>query len=657
MKKTSFQLSTILQLLIFVVTFTLSTSCNSDDGPVIDVVSIVVEGDDITDGTISQMTATVYPENATNRDIIWSVSDSAIASIDQEGLLTAKGNGKIRVYATATDGTEIRGSKLIEISGYTIPVESIEIIGETSITNGSPFKFSVNITPSAASNQSVIWSVSDEGIATIDTSGYLRPKANGMVTVKAALESNESMFAEVNVTISGYSEPEVVDAFPGAEGFARTITGGRGGRVIYVTNLKDGGEGSLRAAIDESGKRYIVFAVSGTIKLNSSLKIRNGDVTIAGQTAPGDGITLRDYPVTIDADNVVIRYMRFRMGDEAGQEGDALGGRFRKDLMIDHCSMSWSTDECVSFYVNENTTVQWCLIAESLNSSVHVKGAHGYGGIWGGKKASFHHNLLANHNSRNPRLGESAGTDYALTDLVDLRNNVIYNWGSNSCYGAEGMNVNIVNCYYKYGPATSSSKRGRIISIDHRKDEGDPLYQVWGKFFIDGNYLDGSTQATNDNWTYGVYNQFHSSYGTVSQEDKDAMKIDAPHNIENNVYTHTAQEAYEKVVDYVGASLVRDAVDIRILDQVENRTYTSAGSNGSTNGIIDTPSDVGGWPTLNSETPPTDTSGDGMPDEWKIAKGLDPDLYEPNGHDLHSGYENIEVYLNELVEDITNGQK
>ena len=437
-------------------------------------------------------------------------------------------------------------------------------------------------------------------------------------------------------------------AFPGAEGFGRNATGGRGGKVLFVTNLNDSGVGSLRSAINTAGKRYIIFNVSGTIALQSTLNISNGDITIAGQTAPGDGITLKNYPVIVNADNVVIRYLRFRMGDEAQQEGDAIGGRFHKNIMIDHCSMSWSTDECVSFYANEETTVQWCIIAESLRNSVHDKGAHGYGGIWGGRKASFHHNLLAHHDSRNPRLGEEAGKAFALTDLVDLRNNVIYNWGNNSMYGGEAMNVNVVNCYYKPGPATVKTER--IFSPDKNKIEGTEVYDIWGKFYIDGNFVEGSTRATNDNWTYGVYNQFHSSYGTVSESDKTAMRLSTPHPFDNNVTTHTALTAYERVLTYGGANLKRDAVDIRVIDNVKNKTYSFAGSNGSTNGIIDTQADVGGWPILSQTAPPISTSGDGIPDEWKLARKLDPKKFQANGHDLSTAYENIEVYINSLVE-------
>ncbi len=463
-------------------------------------------------------------------------------------------------------------------------------------------------------------------------------------------ESDNNIVEDTPVAVE-----EEAFAFPGAEGFGMNTLGGRGGKVLFVSNLNDSGAGSLRTAINTIGARYILFKVSGTIQLKSELKINNGNVTIAGQTAPGDGICVRDYPVTISADNVIIRFMRFRMGDAAQQEGDALGGRFHKNIIIDHCSMSWSTDETVSLYNNEDTTVQWCFITESLRNSVHGKGAHGYGGIWGGKNASFHHNLLAHHDSRNPRLGEYAGSSFALTDLTDLRNNVVYNWQGNSAYGGEAMNVNIVNCYYKPGPATS--KIERIMSIDKNKVEGTEVYDIWGKFYINGNYVEGSDRATNDNWTYGVYNQFHSSYGTVSDADKVAMKLTESLDINNNVFTHTALVAYDKVLEYGGASLKRDALDTRIANEVRNKSYTYEGSNGSTNGIIDSQSDVGGWPELASESVPMDSSGDGMPDSWKEEKKLKINDNNPNGHDLSTGYENIEVYINSLVASIVENQK
>ena len=257
-------------------------------------------------------------------------------------------------------------------------------------------------------------------------------------------------------------------AFPGAEGGGMYATGGRGGRVLYVTRLDDDEqEGSLRWAVTRKYPRTILFRVSGVIRLRKRLNITGGDVTIAGQSAPGDGICIAGFGVAVRADNVVLRYLRFRMGDEMGaaaHDEDALGGRYCRNVLIDHCSISWSTDECASFYANENFTMQWCILSESLRRSLHDKGSHGYGGIWGGKNASFHHNLLASHDSRNPRFDHPLLylPNVALDDfrgVVDFRNNVIYNWGSNNTYGGEGGRFNMVANYYKPGPALRTKAR------------------------------------------------------------------------------------------------------------------------------------------------------------------------------------------------------
>ena len=454
------------------------------------------------------------------------------------------------------------------------------------------------------------------------------------------------------VEIPPYDGPEY--AFPGAEGFGQFTSGGRGGKVFYVTSLEDDGQvGTLRYAINQAGKRTIVFATGGTIQLKSRLNIIHGDLTIAGQSAPGDGITIRDFPVVISASNVIVRYLRFRLGDEAAQQADALEARFQKNIIIDHCSISWSTDECATFYGNEDFTLQWSIVSESLKTSVHEKGSHGYGGIWGGKNASFHHNLLAHHDSRNPRLGEAAGKAFALTDKVDMRNNVIYNWASNSTYGGEAMNVNLVNNYYKPGPASpGGSKRNRIISIDKNKVEGTEVFDIWGKFYIEGNVVEGNPNVLADNWQHGVINQFHGSYGTVSSDELAAMRLDVPHEIYENVNTHSAEEALEWVLDQAGNNLSRDSVDERIIANVRSNTFDFEGSLGSTNGIIDSQSDVGGWPSLRAGQAILDSDLDGMSDEWEKANGLDHESAS-DGKQVKPGtpYTYLEVYLNSLIKD------
>jgi hypothetical protein len=437
-----------------------------------------------------------------------------------------------------------------------------------------------------------------------------------------------------------------IPAFPGAEGHGMYTLGGRGGRVIKVRNLNDSGDGSLRAAVEANEPRIVIFNVSGTIELKSRLKIQNGYLTIAGQTAPGDGICIKNYEVFLDAcEEVIIRYIRFRMGDEARQQGDAIGGQKNRNVIIDHCSASWSTDECASFYANENFTMQWCLIAESLRNSLHKGGKHGFGGVWGGKNASFHHNLLAHHDSRNPRLGEYVSS-YALSDLVDLRNNVIYNWRGNSCYGGEGMNVNIVNNYYKPGPATVKNQE-RIIAVWNRVETWDPLYNVWGKFYIAGNKLIGSERATKDNWRFGV--QFDSKWKHMSEGDKQMLRLNSPLEA-GMVTTHSAEEAYQKVIQFAGASVKRDLVDQRILHDVASGTVSFPdGGNGSTDGFIDTQAAVGGWPELKSLPASVDKDDDGMPDEWELANGLNPDDSRDGIEDINNdGYTNVEDYLNSL---------
>lgn len=516
------------------------------------------------------------------------------------------------------------------------------------------------------------------------------------------------------------------EAFPGAEGYGRMTTGGRGGDVYHVTTLEDGTQpGTFRHAVMQKGKRTIVFDVSGTIYLTSELRLGNGDVTIAGQTAPGDGICIADYPFTISASNVIIRYVRFRLGNRqvAFHEGDGLGGMDQRNIIIDHCSVSWSIDECLSVYGSTDITVQWCIASHSLQNSGHSKGAHGYGGNWGGRRASYHHNLVANHSSRTPRLGPRPGTQ--TEEQMDFRNNVIYNYGSNGCYGGEGMNVNMVNNYYKPGLTSNSRKsritglgirtldycldkattaanftkalgtsysennisirringvdgynqliaKGQIYNIDMESNTVDhngtkitvawngwkPMLHKWGTLYVDGNFNPLDERVTADNWTTGIYSQIDTSGndGMWNDQIKQDIRLDTPIEF---VYTttHDAQTAFERVLSYVGTSLKRDAYDDILVDDVRKGTasFTSTGIIDSQNQVT-YPDGTTGWPVLNSLTAPIDSDGDGMPDAWETANGLNPQDAADGKRKAANGYTNLENYLNSLVEHITAAQ-
>lgn len=420
-------------------------------------------------------------------------------------------------------------------------------------------------------------------------------------------------------------------AFPGAEGFGRFASGGRGGRVIAVTNLNDSGPGSLRAAIDSAGARTVVFSLSGNIALKSELIIKNGDLTIAGQTAPGDGICLKGNSLILAADNVIIRYLRVRLGDENKLEADAISAIGCKNIIFDHCSASWGVDEVASFYDNENATVQWCIISESLNHSYHHKGDHGYGGIWGGKGATFHHNLIAHNASRNPRFHGSRYHHQPEKEIVDFRNNVIYNWGFNSAYGGEAGNQNLVANYYKYGPA--SKHRDRIVEPWDDKS----------RWYIAENFVFGSPEITADNWD-----------GGVQPKEMQPVKLDTALAVPE-VVTQRAQEAYQLVLANAGAMLPkRDSVDLRIVAEVRSGTATYRGIYGP--GIIDSQTEAGGWPVLQSAPPPADHDQDGMLDKWEQANNLDPENPEDRNADLDGdGYTNLEKYLNSLTLTPTGG--
>ena len=462
--------------------------------------------------------------------------------------------------------------------------------------------------------------------------------------------------------IPAAEEDGLARAFPGAEGGGMWTTGGRGGKVYHVTNLNDSGEGSLRYGIKgykENGKLVrpltIVFDVAGIIELQSPLKIEKndndankdeGNITIAGQTAPGDGICLKNYEFRINANNVIVRFIRCRMGDEKKTEDDAMtlytGNNDLHDVIIDHCSISWSTDECGSFYGMTNFTLQWCILSESLLNSVHSKKKHGYGGIWGGTNATYHHNLLAHHYSRNPRLDH----DYVSTlkGPVSLLNNVIYNWGDNSTYGGESKPgsefkmYNIINNYYKPGPATPSGKGRFLDPTTNCKncDSAHPDQVVPGHFYLTGNVMQNNEDYTADNWS--------GKATTASASLITTIKANTPFTYADKaswLSLESADNAFYSVLSYAGASLKRDSIDERVTKETREGTFTYKGSNGGDKGLIDTQGDVGGWPeykgTTSSEFP--DWVGD--PNDYT----LDP----------QKRYTNLEMYLHYLVKDIVKG--
>ena len=507
----------------------------------------------------------------------------------------------------------------------------------------------------------------------------------------------------IEVTYADFEIPAVEEdgkarAFPGAEGGGMYTTGGRGGTVYHVTSLADdGSKGSLRYGLSQSGKRTIVFDVAGRIDLRSKLNITKGDVTIAGQTAPGDGICISGYPVQIAASNVIIRFIRFRMGDVNKTEDDALQIMSHTDdvysnIIIDHCSVSWSTDECASFYGMKDFTFQWHIVSESLRNSIHDKGPHGYGGIWGGTNATYHHNLLAHHDSRNPRIDH----DYVSTQKgpVTISNNVVYNWEGNTCYGGESYNnsntyrqYNFINNYYKPGPVTPSSHIWLLnptvscdncskMSVYPDKSTIPSGYSIVpGHFYMDGNIMYGKSDITSNNWKAGE----STSVGVRIDANKvSSIKESTPFEC-NAMSVHSAQTVFEQVLTYAGASYSRDVVDERIADETRRGAFTYEGSNTdpkkktkdaqgneiwvsverSYKGLIDTQSDVGGWPAYEASEADLnalrDSDGDGIPDEIEDSWGLNKNNASDGGTftlDPKKRYTNLEMYLHYLVKDI-----
>ena len=501
-------------------------------------------------------------------------------------------------------------------------------------------------------------------------------------------------------TGGGEEDYGAAPAFPGAEGHGRYVTGGRGGEVIHVTNLNDSGTGSLRAAVKGNNPKIIVFDVGGVIALNSNLTIGQ-NTTIAGQTAPSPGITIRYYTVQPSSNNI-IRFIRVRRGQErdVNDGADAIWQRHVNGVILDHCSFSWSIDEVASFYDNNNFTMQWCTIAESLTNAGHDKGAHGYGGIWGGKLASFHHNLLAHVQNRAPRFngaryqwaGYTSNSEYSTyqwanaiqAEIVDFRNCVMYNWGNgNGCYGGPGGGyINMVNNYYKAGPATSNKTRVTQVTVGAKgNDTPTSLYGMTSRYYISGNYVTAASSSQRENYDWkgviydsGVFdingekycadaNHYYGDNVTYQKNSSNVdcvrIKLDAP-VVSGKVTTHAAQTAFEKVLNYAGASLHRDEVDSRYATEARNGTATYTGSVTKQKGIIDVVSDVNGYTEANFGTGnrPSgfDSDGDGIPNDWETANGLNPnDASDAKTYTLDSKrkwYSNLEVYLHSLVDSI-----
>ena len=507
-------------------------------------------------------------------------------------------------------------------------------------------------------------------------------------------------------------------AFPGAEGHGRYVTGGRGGKVIHVTNLNDKGTGSFRAAVTGNSKKIIVFDVAGVIPLASDLTI-GSNTTILGQTAPSPGITLRYYTVRPE-DNCIIRFIRLRRGQEKdiNDGADATWQRNKTGIIFDHCSFSWSIDEVASFYDNNNFTMQWCTVAESLTNPGHSKGAHGYGGIWGGKLASFHHNFVGHLMNRGPRFngarygwtGYTSNKDYdtykwenpVQAENVDFRNCVMYN-AQGTCYGGPGGGqINIVNNYFKAGPSHSLKSKtlnGIKVSVSSGKERGSQdritqvtvsnsgnsdkkhpeYYEMTSRYFINGNTTETTkgTITKNQDWKGVVYDKGIYTYNgerysadkknfygdAVAHQTIDGVscvkiKMDNPAPT-GEVTTHSAAEAFSKVLAYGGASLYRDEIDARYMEEAKTGTAQYKGSITQSPGIIDKVSDVNGYTesTFGTASRPADfdTDKDGIPDAWELANGLNPNddsdalTYSLDGKGY---YTNLEVYANSLVEDI-----
>lgn len=450
-------------------------------------------------------------------------------------------------------------------------------------------------------------------------------------------------------------------AFPGAEGYGKYTTGGRGTpnsptTVFAVTNLTDiNSPGSLRYALQAPATyRTVVFRISGTIRLTSKLRIP-ANTTIAGQTAPGGGICIADHPVVISGDNVIVRYLRIRMGDRNQNKGmvdgsggdDAFGNLGNKHIIIDHCSVSWSSDEALTVYRGDSITLQWNIVSEPLNYSYHFEEGgsdfqtHGYGGIWGSRHGSFHHNLIMHIKGRAPRFSGSGSYPAGIKDHCDFRNNVIYNWSDYSTNGGEGGEYNLVNNYYKYGPDTRSGSTSGIPKNGMIMNPSKSSSLPYPKVYLSGNYVDSHPEITASNWR-GIAPAGGSSADTAT------IKVATPFPVDE-LTIQSAEEAYLQVLADAGASLpLRDTLDQRLVNDVANRTGRIIDVQGGYPHGTPFAETIDAWPTLETGEAPVDTDGDGMSDDWELAEGLNPELASDRSGIATNGYTNLENYLNNI---------
>lgn len=415
--------------------------------------------------------------------------------------------------------------------------------------------------------------------------------------------------------------------------------------MIAVTNLNDSGEGSFRAAIEAEGPRIIVFRVAGIVYLKSAIDINNPDVTIAGQSAPGDGICLAHDSVNINTHNVVMRHLRVRRGrPEGGQGSDNIGGNPESQIIVDHCSASWGMDENLSLYRHmkrrgegkkdiklpvKNLTVQYCISSEALNAKNHA-----FGGTWGGQDATFHHNLFACNTGRNPSIGMGGEFDY--------RNNVVFNWRHRTMDGGDETSIiNVINNYYKPGPATNDNMRNVMVRIEQRDqyspgrlfEAGDwykPKSKRPGKWYVAGNYFEEFPEITAENWK-GMQGPEEMARVNTAFEGWP-------------VNQQSAEDAYAAVLKGAGATLPRrDAVDARVIEVVRT------GKTHNSDGIVKDPNEVGGYPdyTFDPADVPVDSDSDGMPDAWENENGLTAEDASDGSSDADGdGYTNVEEFLN-----------